>query len=109
MYEIACRPKEAACIVGSLFSGLRPPCEHCLGEPEDKLTLLTDDGLEARGTPGLTLDGRSCGSGTHTTIKITADGLLIITGDADEINRIHETRCAYYGSVNTPKESRDTH
>ncbi len=102
MYRVACTCKEASCIIGHLFGELEPLCEHCADMPDDKVTLMTENGLFLLGKE-LTIEGTSAFSGKRERVKLTEYGFEF-EGNIEEVTQIRKARCLYYGTVHTSKE-----
>lgn len=80
MTRCACKGAELSCIIGNIFTELRPPCDMCGGEA------VTIRGI----TP----------TGHEATITLTAAG-FDFEGCAEDtalLQRIRKARCIYAGT-----------
>lgn len=80
MTRCACKGAELSCIIGNIFTELRPPCDMCGGEA------VTIHGI----TP----------TGHEATITLTAAG-FDFEGCAEDtalLQRIRKARCIYAGT-----------
>lgn len=86
--KVACTPKEAACIIGNLFSEISPVCEVCESLKDSDFVLfgaLADEAEE------------------YAYVKLTNYGFEYY-GDSDALERIRGTRCLY-GTAGSPEEN----
>lgn len=88
MTRCACKGAELSCIIGNIFTELRPPCDMCGGE--------------AVSIHGITPTGH------EATITLTAAGFDFegCTEDTALLQRIRKARCIYAGTREGNAKSR---